>query len=229
MQTKFVLCRKMQRNFWKVIFMNGIYGFEKSSTLKNFYPDFNRKNFSPAEEIFQKDDRQSKNVSEELSKIFHDKKENSYSPINFNLFEKDDKTDAAGNTHGVILNPGASTHKAAGKKSSPAECQTCANRTYQDGSDEMDVSFKTPSKIPQSIAVSVVLGHEHEHVANAYEKERNGEGKVKSVSVTLHNDICPECGRVFVAGGVTHTEMSQKVENPYTEKNSQGSFVDIDS
>ena len=209
--------------------MNGIYGFENSTALKNFYPDFNKKNFSQSEEIFQQDERQNKNVSEELSKIFQDKKENSYSPINFNLFEKDDETDAAGNTHGVILNPGASTHKALGKKSSPAECQTCANRTYQDGSDENDVSFKTPSKIPQSIAASVVLGHEHEHVANAYEKERNGEGEVKRVSVTLHNDICPECGRVFVSGGVTHTEMSHTSENPYSEKNSQGSFVDIDS
>lgn len=209
--------------------MSRIDGFENSSTLKNFYPNFNRKNFSPTEKIFHGNERQNKNIPEELGKIFQDKKENSYSPINFNLFEKDDKTDAAGNTHGIVLNPGASTHKAAGKKSSPAECETCANRTYQDGSDENDVSFKTPSKIPQSIAASVVLGHEHEHVANAYEKERNGEGEVKRVSVTLHNDICPECGRVFVSGGVTHTEMTQSVENPYSKKNSQGTFVDIDS
>jgi len=138
------------------------------------------------------------------------------------------RTTAAGNTHGIVLNPGASTHKALGKKSSPAECETCANRKYQDGSDENDVSFKTPSHISPSIAATVVLGHEHEHVANAYEKERNGEGEVASVTVTLHNDICPECGRVFVAGGVTHTEMKQHTHEEKTATDDlRGSIVDI--
>ena len=207
--------------------MNGIYGLEKSKVRTNFYPDFRQeKNFSPVE-IVRETERQEKNVSEDVSKLFKNAEENNYSPISFNLFEKDDeKIDAAGNTHGVVLNPGASTHKAMGKKSSPAECETCARRTYQDGSDEQDVSFKTPSKIPQSIAASVVLGHEHEHVANAYEKERNGEGEVKRVSVTLHNDICPECGRVYVSGGVTHTEMT---EHSHAQDDLRGSIVDLDS
>lgn len=34
--------------------------------------------------------------------------------------------------------------KKPGRKSSPAECETCQNRKYQDGSNEMDVSFKAP-------------------------------------------------------------------------------------
>lgn len=210
--------------------MNGIYGLEKSKVRTNFYSDFRQeKNFSPTE-IVRENEREEKKVPEDVSELF--KNADNYSPISFNLFEKDDKTDAAGNTHGVVLNPGASTHKAMGKKSSPAECETCARRTYKDGSDEMDVSFKTPSKIPQSIAASVVLGHEHEHVANAYEKERNGEGEVKRVSVTLHNDICPECGRVYVSGGLTHTEMTKSDENKnhsHTHDDLRGSIVDLQS
>ena len=210
--------------------MNGIYGASLKRIGTNFYPDSRQeKNFSPIE-TFPQSERQNKNVPEDVSRLFRNADENNYSPISFNLFEKDDDTDAAGNTHGVVLNPGASTHKAMGKKSSPAECETCARRTYQDGSDEQDVSFKTPSKIPQSIAASVVLGHEHEHVANAYEKERNGEGEVKRVSVTLHNDICPECGRVYVSGGVTHTEMTHGgEENSHAPDDLRGSIVDLDS
>ena len=210
--------------------MNGIYGLENSKVRADFYSDFRQeKNFSPTE-IIQENEWEEKKVPEDVSELF--KNADNYSPISFNLFEKDDKTDAAGNTHGVVLNPGASTHKAMGKKSSPAECETCARRTYKDGSDEMDVSFKTPSKIPQSIAASVVLGHEHEHVANAYEKERNGEGEVKRVSVTLHNDICPECGRVYVSGGLTHTEMTKSDENKnhsHAHDDLRGSIVDLQS
>lgn len=213
---------------------NGISGIDDANKVqKNFYPDFRGQNFnSPEEKIFN-DKRDEHNVPSDVSKLFKAAQESGYSPVSLDLFEKDDDTDAAGNTHGIVLNPGASTHKAPGRKSSPAECETCANRTYQDGSDENDVSFKTPSHIPQSIAATVVLGHEHEHVANAYEKERNGEGRVKSVSVRLHNDICPECGRVFVAGGVTHTEMTHSNEHSngkkFNDDDVRGAIVDIDS
>ena len=41
----------------------------------------------------------------------------------------------------VIRNPGESTEKQAGRQSSPAECKTCKERKYQDGSDE-EVSLK---------------------------------------------------------------------------------------
>ena len=40
----------------------------------------------------------------------------------------------------------ASETKKAGRTSSPADCQTCKERKYQDGSDEM-VSFKSASHI----------------------------------------------------------------------------------
>lgn len=46
----------------------------------------------------------------------------------------------------VTMNPGESNVKSPGRKSSPAECETCKNRKYQDGSDEM-VSFKAATHI----------------------------------------------------------------------------------
>ena len=47
--------------------------------------------------------------------------------------------------------------KATGK----AECQTCKERKYVDGSDEM-VSFKSPAKISPESAMSRVMAHEQE-------------------------------------------------------------------
>ena len=45
-----------------------------------------------------------------------------------------------------VKNFGESTVKLPGRNSSPAECETCKNRKYQDGSDEM-VSFKSAAHI----------------------------------------------------------------------------------
>ena len=120
-------------------------------------------------------------------------------------------------TEKAVLNPGESTSKAPGKKSSPAECQTCKNRKYQDGSDEM-VSFKTPGHIDPDNAAAVVMGHEQEHVANAYAKARDNNGVVQNVSVSLKTAICPECGRTYVSGGETNTQIKYYNEdNPYQQ------------
>ena len=59
----------------------------------------------------------------------------------------------------TIRNPGESTEKQAGRESSPAECETCKNRKYQDGSDEM-VSFKSAAHISPNAAASRVRSHE---------------------------------------------------------------------
>ena len=102
-----------------------------------------------------------------------------------------------------------------GKKSSPAECQTCKNRKYTDGSDEM-VSFKAPGHIDPDNAAAVVLGHEQEHVSNAYNKARNNNGHVERATVRLKTDICPECGRSYISGGETNTQIKYyNEENPY--------------
>ena len=117
----------------------------------------------------------------------------------------------------VIKNPGESTKVAPGRKSSPAECQTCKERKYQDGSDE-NVSFKSAQHISPTAAASRVRAHEQEHVANAYSKAQQDGGKVINASVSIHTAVCPECGRTYVSGGTTHTMIKYNNEkNPYTQ------------
>ena len=124
---------------------------------------------------------------------------------------------AAENTPKAILNPGESTKANPGKKVSPAECETCKNRKYQDGSDEM-VSFKTAQHISPQSAPARVRGHEAEHVSNAYKDAAMNNGKVLQASVSLKTAVCPECGRTYVAGGETCTKIAYKNEdNPYTK------------
>ncbi len=114
-----------------------------------------------------------------------------------------------------ILNPNESTTTAPGKKSSPAECETCKNRKYQDGSDEM-VSFKTAQHISPQSAGARVRGHEAEHVSNAYKDAAMNNGKVLQASVSIKTAVCPECGRVYVSGGETATKIKYSNEdNPY--------------
>jgi len=117
----------------------------------------------------------------------------------------------------VVKNPGESTKVAPGRKSSPAECQTCKERKYQDGSDE-NVSFKSAQHIAPEAAAARVRGHEQEHVANAYSKAARDGGKVINASVSIHTAICPECGRTYVSGGTTNTTIKYNNEkNPYTQ------------
>ena len=118
----------------------------------------------------------------------------------------------------VIRNPGESTEKQAGRKSSPAECETCRNRKYQDGSDE-NVSFKSAAHIDPNAAASRVRSHEQEHVANAYKKAAQNNGKVVSCNVAIHTAVCPECGRTYVSGGTTSTQIRYfNEENPYQKE-----------
>ena len=123
----------------------------------------------------------------------------------------------AGETEGTgtVKNPGESREVAPGKRVSPAECETCANRKYQDGSDEM-VSFKSASHISPTEAPAKVRAHEMEHVSNAYKKAEQGDGKVLQASVKLQTAVCPECGRTYVSGGLTTTRIAYRNEdNPY--------------
>ncbi len=127
------------------------------------------------------------------------------------------RTDAAGGNAKPILNPGESTEVSPGRKSSPAECETCKNRKYQDGSDEM-VSFKAAAHISPQASASRVMAHEQEHVSNAFTKAAQKGGKVLAANVTLKTAICPECGRSYVSGGTTSTMVKYPNEsNPYTK------------
>lgn len=117
----------------------------------------------------------------------------------------------------ILLNPNESTVKSPGRKSSPAECETCKNRKYQDGSDEM-VSFKSAAHISPQASAARVRAHEQEHVSNAYKDAARNNGKVVNASVTLKTAVCPECGRSYVAGGTTSTQIKYYNEdNPYQQ------------
>lgn len=129
-----------------------------------------------------------------------------YGYTNINAYGQDSKT---------IVNPGESTVAAPGRKSSPAECETCKNRKYQDGSDEM-VSFKSAAHISPEASASRVRAHEQEHVSNAYKKAAQNNGKVLAANVSIKTAICPECGRTYTASGTTTTKISYSDEsNPY--------------
>lgn len=105
-------------------------------------------------------------------------------------------------------------------KSSPAECQTCKERKYVDGSNEADVSFKSAAHIAPQSAAARVRAHEGEHVSNAFSKAADKGGKVVSANVSIHTDVCPECGRTYVSGGTTTTQIKYPNEsNPYQQNN----------
>ncbi len=85
------------------------------------------------------------------------------------------------------------------------ECQTCKNRRYQDGSDDPGVSFKSPSKVASGSAESAVRAHEYEHVNRNQAKAAREGQEVVYQNVRIKHGICPECGKDYVAGGLTTT------------------------
>lgn len=91
------------------------------------------------------------------------------------------------------------------KAAEEGECQTCENRKYQDGSDDPGVSFKTATRIAPEQAAAAVRGHEMEHVVREQASAAREDRKVVSQTVSLHTEICPECGDVYVSGGTTRT------------------------
>lgn len=107
------------------------------------------------------------------------------------------------------------------------ECQTCKNRKYVDGSNEADVSFKTPTHISPENSAAMVMSHEQMHVSNARQKDAEEDAELVSASVRIRTAVCPECGTTYVAGGVTNTTIKYTESNPY-EKNRkllEGSFL----
>ncbi len=132
-------------------------------------------------------------------------KQNSFSPEKTGKYPATDKSDKSPFTE--------KQKKALGME----ECETCKNRKYKDGSDEM-VSFKSPAHIPAAASAAAVRSHEQEHVTNAYSKAATNNGKVVSATVSLHTAVCPECGRSYVSGGTTHTQIKYyNEENPYQQ------------
>ena len=114
---------------------------------------------------------------------------------------------------GGVSGPGS-----AQKAAEEGKCQTCEERKYQDGSDDAGVSYQTPTHIDPDQAPAAVRGHEQEHVVREQAKAGREDRKVVSQSVSLHTDICPECGRVYVSGGTTRTTTAAVQEQPQPEQ-----------
>jgi len=90
------------------------------------------------------------------------------------------------------------------------QCRTCAERKYKDVSNDPSVSFQSPTSLAPGTEMAAVSAHEQEHVShNAAEAARKG--MQATSTVTIHTDVCPECGRVYVSGGTTRTTYSRKV------------------
>lgn len=100
-------------------------------------------------------------------------------------------------------------------KTRPSECQTCNNRKYVDGSNDSNVSFKTPTHVSPEASHAMVSAHEQEHVSNAYSKAGQNGGRVVYASVSLKMSVCPDCHSPYVAGGVTRSQIKYDTSNPY--------------
>ena len=98
------------------------------------------------------------------------------------------------------------------------ECKTCAERKYQDGSDDSGVSFQTPGHISPGMSAATVMSHEREHVVRDKAKAEREGGEVISSTVSLNYSFCPECGRPYVAGGQTHTVTETPVDSDAAKK-----------
>ncbi|MDR0937095.1 MAG: hypothetical protein LBM98_10480 [Oscillospiraceae bacterium] len=107
--------------------------------------------------------------------------------------------------------------EAATRLEKQAQCETCRNRKYKDGSDDPSVSFQTPTKIAPQNAARAVAGHEREHVAHEQADAKREGREVVSQSVTIHTSVCPDCGRVYVSGGTTRTTTQDKQDAPKVE------------
>ena len=120
------------------------------------------------------------------------------------------------NEQGINQNPFGADKVDKAKELSPSgkvECQTCKNRTYVDQSGDAGVSFKAPGHISPEASAAVVSSHEAEHVAIAKAEGGKAGNKLVRASVRLHMSTCPECGRAYVSGGTTTTQISYSDPN----------------
>jgi hypothetical protein len=90
-------------------------------------------------------------------------------------------------------------------ESGAIECQTCKNREYRDVSNDSTVSFQAATRVDPAAAESMVRAHEQEHVSHEQIRAKESGGEVVSQNVAIHYQICPECGKSYVAGGTTTT------------------------
>ncbi len=110
------------------------------------------------------------------------------------------------------------------------DCETCANRTYQDGSTDSGVSFKTPTRLTPQQASSAVIGHEKEHYTREAAQAKSENKDVLVNSIRLQSSICPDCGRAYISGGETTTVTRTRKNDspsPLKEVQTDGQRLDI--
>ncbi len=95
-----------------------------------------------------------------------------------------------------------SSEKSAAIKPSTG-CKTCQTRQYKDGSDDAGVSFQSASHVPAATAAISVASHEGEHVSRNSDKAQREDRVVIRKTVTFQMAFCPECHKMYVAGGTT--------------------------
>lgn len=135
-----------------------------------------------------------------------------------------DNSDPVGKLGNVTGDKFSQENGKTAKSEKKGECQTCKNRRYVDGSDEANVSFKSPGHISPEASAGTVMAHEQQHVSNAQKIGSKPENKLISASVSLKTAICPECGRSYVAGGTTRTLI--KYGNTDYDKNKKKADLD---
>ncbi|MCC6729349.1 MAG: hypothetical protein IT208_08415 [Chthonomonadales bacterium] len=117
---------------------------------------------------------------------------------------------AAGEGGGARAGPasgasGAQGAGATGGAPTITECQTCKERRYQDRSEDPGVSFKAATHVSREAAAAAVTAHESEHVRREQRRTREEGREIAYQTVRIFMAACPECGRTYVAGGLTRT------------------------
>lgn len=112
-------------------------------------------------------------------------------------------------------------------RSGQAQCPTCAARTYQDNSSDGSVSFQAPKHIAAAASGAAVMNHESEHVAGEAADALEKGGQVTNSTVALEYAKCPECGRTYVAGGVTSTTKTTPAKRQEATRPASFGILDI--
>lgn len=147
------------------------------------------------------------------------------------VFGKSENPEVSGSRENQAAFGKEETRAISGKPKRPDidtyECQTCKNRTYQDGSNDPSVSFKTPTRLSPERAAYAVRSHEMEHVAHARMQAEREDMEIVSQSVTYRTGVCPECGRTYIAGGNTRTVFRSSPNTYEAEPIKTGANIDL--
>lgn len=86
--------------------------------------------------------------------------------------------------------------------------------------------MKAPTKLGPGEAASRVTAHEQEHVVREQAKAKTEGRKIVSQTVQIQTAVCPECGRVYVSGGVTKTVSKTETKAELRDNSKIGKLID---